>query len=149
MKDQKGITMLSLVITIVVLSLVVSMLALFSSLFTSNVNIITDSTKYIGEFNKFNMYFIKDVKNNKSIYSLTDTGDELVFMDGTVYTYKSEPDNGIYRNKVKICNNVTSCRFIKEEKEEDGVKKQIVNAIIIINGTKIFNTNNKYVLKYW
>lgn len=147
MKSEKGITLLSLIIYIILLVLVVSMLSIISSLFFSNTNIIKDNSKNIAEFNKFNMYFIEDVKNNTNTYEVTP--EKIVFEDGTVYTYKKDPDTGIYRNKVKICNNIGYCYFSKQEKTVNNFTKQIINVHMIIKGSKIFETTNNYVLKYW
>ena len=147
MKNQKGITLISLIIYIILLTVIVSMLATISSFFFSNTKIITDTSKYTSEFNKFNMYFIEDVKNNKDIKSISDT--EIIFDDGTVYTFKKEPDYGIYRNKVKICNNIAYLRFTQETKMVDDVTKKIINVKIIVNGTQLFETDNQYVLRYW
>lgn len=147
MKSEKGITLLSLIIYIILLILVVSMLSMISDLFFTNTQYIKDNSKYIAEFNKFNMYFIEDVKNNSNTYSINEQ--EIVFEDGTVYTYKKSPDKGIYRNKVKICDNIEYCYFTKEEKTVNDFTKQIINVHIIIKGSRIFETTNDYVLKYW
>ena len=64
MKSQKGITLTSLVVYIVVLLIVLGLLSNISKYFYSNTKYITDANKYVSEFNKFNMYFIEDVKNN-------------------------------------------------------------------------------------
>lgn len=147
MKSEKGITLMTLIIYMIVMSLVIAMLALVSDLFYANTNYITENSKYISEYNKFTMYFVEDVKNNKDILQITNN--EIVFEDGTVYTYKSSPDNSIYRNKVKICTNIAYCQFDKIEEETDKVIKKILQVHMIIKGSKLFETNNEYVLKYW
>ena len=144
MKNQKGITLISLIMYIVLLVIVTAMLATVSSMFFSNTKYLTDSSKYASEFNKFNMYFIEDVKNNKDVYSISEK--EIIFEDGTVYTYKNQNnDNGIYRNKIKICSNIGYCGFKKIEEDN----KKIINVHIVVNGSKLFETANNYVLRYW
>lgn len=147
MKEERGVTLISLIIYIIVLMLVVSMLSIVSDMFFSNTKYITDSGKYISEFNKFNMYFIEDVKNNKDMYKVNNH--EIIFEDGTIYTYKESPDNGIYRNKVKICSNISFCQFTTTKKEEENITKKLIQVKMLINSSKLFEVGNEYVLKYW
>lgn len=147
MKSEKGITLMTLIIYMIVMCLVISMLALVSNLFYSNTEYINENSKNMSEYNKFNMYFIEDVKNNKDILSISNT--EIIFEDGTTYNYKTTPDNSIYRNKVKICSNIAYCNFSQIDETIGDVTKKIINVHVVINGTKIFETNNQYVLKYW
>lgn len=147
MKSEKGITLISLIIYMIVMCLVVSMLAIFSDLFYSNTNYLKENSKYMSEYNKFNMYFIEDIKNNKNL--LTIENNKIEFEDGTVYNYKSDSDYSIYRNKVKICTNIAYCKFTQTEETINNTTKKIINVYMIINGTSLFETNNQYVLKYW
>lgn len=145
MRTEKGITLTSLIIYIIVLIFIVSMLSAISSYFYANTSYISETGKYVSEFNKFNMYFIEDVKNNSDIYSIDKN--KIVFADGTIYTYTNE---SIYRNKVEICNNIHGCSFEKrEEVDTNNFVKKILNVKMIIKGSKIFESQNDYVLKYW
>ena len=145
MKSEKGITLTSLILYIVVLLVVIATLSVISTHFYSNTSYITDMGKYIAEFNKFNMYFIEDVKNNSRLYSIVE--DKIVFEDGTIYTYSN---NSIYRNKVEICKNIYNCSFSQiEETDSNDFTKQIINVTLSIDGTEMFETENSYVLKYW
>lgn len=147
MKSEKGITLMILIVYLVVMCIVIGMLGMVSELFFANTKYITENSKYISEYNKFAMYFIEDVKNNKNTYKVTDT--QVIFEDGTIYTYEKEPDNSIYRNKVKICNNITFCNFSKKEEVVDNITKNIVQVHMIIKGSKYFEATNQFVLKYW
>ena len=147
MKSQKGITLITLVISVIVLIILTGMLISMSDFFFANTKHLQDASKNIAEYNKFNMYFIEDVKNNTDVQSISDT--EIIFEDGTVYTYALEPDNGIYRNKVKICDNIGFCRFSKTENTENEHIKKIISVRILIKGAQIFDTKSDYVLKYW
>lgn len=147
MKSEKGITLTSLVIYIVLLMLVVSFLSLVSSKFYSKTEYLKDANKYSSEYNKFNMYFIEDVKNNNNIYSISEDNKQIVFEDGTMYTYSNQ---SIYRNKVKICDNVKFCAFTKrEETDQNNFTKIIINVNMKINANPEFETQNDYTLKYW
>lgn len=145
MKSEKGITLISLIIYVVLLLIVVSFLSVVSTHFYSNTKYLMDNGKYISEFNKFNMYFIEDVKSNKELYSIEKN--RIVFEDGTIYTYS---ENSIYRNKVEICRTVESCEFSKlEETDNNNFIKKIINVKIKIKSENNFETENNYVLKYW
>lgn len=113
--------------------------------FFNNTKYISDTGKNVAEFNKFNMYFIEDVKNNSDVYSIENN--KIVFQDGTTYIYA---ENGIYKGKVKICENIASCIFTKtEQTDENGFTKKIINVKMVINSSKEFIAENDYVLKYW
>ena len=147
MKNEKGITLISLIIYMIVMCIVIATLAMISDSFYTNTNYIKESSKYVSEYNKFNMYFIEDVKNNKDTYKVTNN--EIIFNDGTVYTYKADTDKSIYRGKVKICTNILFCNFTKTQVEVNGITKNIIQVHMVIDGAKNFETINEYVLKYW
>lgn len=148
MKNQKGVTLITLIVYIIVLTIVISILSMISQSFFNNIKYVTERGKYVSEFNKFNMYFIKDIKNNKD--TLECTQNRVVLEDGTIYTFNKE-EKSIYRNKVKICNNINACNFSKEETnpQEIGKIKKIIKVKMIIKGTKNVKTTNEYVLRYW
>lgn len=147
MKREEGITLVSLILYIMALTIVISILGLISNMFFSNIKYVKENAKDIAEFNKFNMYFIEDVKSNNNTNKVEDQ--EIIFEDGTVYTYKSSPDNSIYRNKVKICTNIEHCFFSKREENINNRTKQIIQVQIKIKGPNPFETRNEYVLRYW
>lgn len=147
MKSEKGITLTSLILYVVILCLVVSTLSVISKYFFSNVGNLKDSKRYIANFNKFNMYFIEDVKNNKDLYYYdNEEKNKIIFEDGTIYTFLNE---SIYRNKVKICSDISECEFYKYEYENEGFVKKIIKVTMTIKDEDNFKTENEYVLKYW
>ncbi len=147
MKSEKGITLVSLILYIILLCVVVAILSALSNLFFSNTNYLIDNAKNIAEYNKFAMYFIEDVKNNKDALSISNH--QITFADGTMYTYVEGPDYSIYRNKVKICKSIAYCSFLEKEEQVNNVTKKIIQVNMIINSKKMFETNNEFVLKYW
>lgn len=145
MKKESGITLTSLIIYIITIMMVMGILSTISKYFYSNVSYISEMGKYVSEYNKFNMYFVKDVKNNTDIYSISNN--KIVFEDGNIYTYSN---GAIYRNKVKICSNIKQCIFKKiEETDKNNFTKKIINVNVLIDGSKAFVGENDYVLKYW
>ena len=146
MKSQKGVTLIALVIYVIVLTIVVSILAMISSFFFSNVNFVKDQANYAPEFNKFNMFFIQDVKQNKN---LTITGNVVKFEDGTEYTFNLD-QKAIYRNGKAIAKNVQAAVFTTTTETIRNTTKNIVNVNIAIGNTgALFTKNIDYVLKYW
>ena len=145
MKSEKGITLISLIIYVVLLLIVVSFLSVVSTHFYSSTKYLMDNGKYVSEFDKFNMYFIEDVKNNIDVYSIETN--KIVFEDGTAYTYLNK---SVYRNKVEICKNIERCEFSKlEEIDNNNITKKIINVKMNIEGKNSYETENDDVLKYW
>lgn len=146
MKSQKGVTLIALVIYVIVLTIVVSILAMISSFFFSNVNFVKEQANYAPEFNKFNMFFIQDVKQNKN---LTITGNVVKFEDGTEYTFNLD-QKAIYRNGKAIAKNVQAAVFTTTTETIRNTTKNIVNVSIAIGNTgALFTKEIDYVLKYW
>ena len=144
MKSDKGVTLMALVIYIAVFTVVVSSMALLSSYFYNNMHLIKDDASYVVEYNKFNMFFIQDVKHNSSA---TIENDVIKFEDGTIYEYKS---NSIYRNDKEIATNVKSATFNLETYEvESTTKNLIVVNLDIGEGEKEYQKEIEYVLRYW
>lgn len=78
LKSNKGITLTSLIIYIIVLTLVVGLLVSITTFFTNNVSRLSTTGGNAAQINKLNMYLIEDVKKDGiSILSCTD--DNVVF----------------------------------------------------------------------
>lgn len=176
MKSEKGITLISIIVYIIGIMIVISILAGISNFFFQNENYLLDKSKYISEYNKFNMYFLEDVKNNRTakiepIYQKDSNNSEtnvvagarIILADGTVYTYRKitdkaadgteENDYGIYRNRAKICSGIEECTFkiVPDANNKDITTgpykgKRIITVEMTIDE---FTTSNNYVLRYW
>ena len=145
LKGEKGITLTSLVIYIIVFVIIIAIMANISNYFYSNIGEIKDSPKYVAEFNKFSMFFIADVKRNTEIVTISE--DSLQFADETKYEYR---DNSIYRNNEEVSKYVKSFSFEK--------KPYVINSFskTLINVSSTFGTDNEqitrnidFVLRYW
>ena len=143
MQTEKGITLISITIYIIVMLIMVSIITVLTSYFYKNVDIRSINEDFNQQYTKFNSYFIKEVnkKGNKivDIHSLSKSKSEkeslentsnqqnyIVFSSGNQYTYIPE-NEGIYMNKVKIAQNITGCTFTAN-KEANG--KTTVTVII-------------------
>lgn len=155
MKSEKGITLTSLVIYIVIMTAVMALLGSLSNFFYQNLKKIDSSSISSEEFNKFNTYFVKDVKNSKTAIVQNNGQDiNIIFENGSKYTYVKN-EKAIYKGAVKIARNIVKFNANITEFNEDvdeNEKKTIIDIEIGTgtNAKKInFNKNIKYVLKYW
>ena len=145
MKAEKGITLTALIIYIIIATILIASIALLSSYFYSNMNIIKQQNQYAIEFNKFSMFFIEDVKNNKTAEVTTN---KVTFADGTVYEYKPA-EKAVYRNDTKITEKLDSFSFNSSKYVVSNTTKQIINVKMTINGEQNSSTGIEYILKYW
>lgn len=145
MKSQKGVTLTSLIIYITVMLIVISIISVFSSFFYKNVDEIGNKVEPSKEITRFNSFFASDINktsNSKVLecYKSPDLSENYVILeDGTQYTYKN---GGIYRGKVKICENIYQMYF-ENNVNEDG-KSTIDVKYILTKGTQ--EKTNSYTL---
>ena len=145
MKSERGITLTSLIIYVVITTIAVTAIAAFSSFFVSNMNEVKEQEKYAPEFNKFSMFFIGDVKNNKTAEVTTN---QVTFEDGTVYQYR-ESEKAVYRNDTKITEKVDSFSFVSSTEQISSTIKQIINVKMSIGGKVNLKNGIDYTLRYW
>ena len=131
MKSQKGITLISLTIYVLVMAIVVGVVAIISTFFYSNMNNTTQDLDPITEYTKFNSFFSDEV--NHSNIKILDCGttedgqNYIVFDNGVQYTFIPE-NQGIYRNQVKIAKGVTNCTFTRNIKNGKDVVEVVFQA---------------------
>lgn len=125
MQGEKGITLISITIYVIVMLIVVSVITVLTSYFYTNVDINSVSEDLNQQYTKFNSYFTEEVnkKGNKLLkigQIESDTGNQnyIIFLSGNQYTYVPQ-NQGIYRNQVKIAQNITGCTF-SSKKEANG-----------------------------
>lgn len=146
MKKENGITLVSLVVYIVVLTIVVAIVTTVSSFFYSNINYAMVKESYAPEFNKFNMFFIEDVKSNKNAIVNTTS---VEFEDGTKYTF-NQVTGTIYRNDLAITEDVKGIIFTKTNETVRNTTKTIIKVEIGIGEEESSLVEEiNYVLKYW
>lgn len=117
MKNNKGITLTSLIIYVIGMLIVVATISTLTSYFYKNIDIETISDDSTTQYTKFSSIFLDEI--NKSSNTVIDckTVKEndvkisyIIFSSGNQYTFKSE-NNSIYKNKIKICSNIDDCDF--------------------------------------
>lgn len=116
MKSQKGITLISLTVYVIVMAIVVGVIAIISTFFYNNINDTNADINPITEYTKFNSFFSDEINHtNIKILDCATTEDGqnyIVFDNGVQYTYIPE-NQGIYRNQVKIANGISNCTFTR------------------------------------
>lgn len=145
MKSEQGITLTSLVIYVIVATILISTMALISSFFFSNMNLVKDQDEYAVEFNQFNMFFIQDIKKNRSAQV---EPQKITLEDGTIYQYYEE-NQSIYRNDTKIVENVKFASFTSNESKIEHTTKQMITVSLAIGKERSYQKQIEYVLKYW
>ena len=145
MKSERGITLTALILYVIVAMVTVTAIAGLSSFFVSNMNEVKAQEKYAPEFNKFSMFFIGDVKNNKTAEV---TINQVTFEDGTVYQYR-ESEKAVYRNDTKITEKVDSFSFVSSTEQISSTIKQIINVKMSIGGKVNLKNGIDYTLRYW
>lgn len=144
MKSEQGVTLTSLVIYIAVATVLISTMAVMSSHFFANIQLVKNQSDYVVEYNKFNMFFIQDIKANKAASII---GTTIVFEDGTKYEYK---DESIYRNDKKIAKNIRTASFEPATYTVNNVTKNLIKVNLNIGvEKKSYQKQIEYVLKYW
>ena len=144
MKSEKGVTLTALIIYIAIATVVISAMGLLSSYFYNNMKLIKTDSNYVVEYNKFNMFFVQDVKSNTTADVTTDS---IIFEDGTKYKY----ENGkIYRNDKEVATYIKSAVFSQETYKINLTTKNIIIVNLNIGeDEKSYVKQIEYVLKYW
>ncbi len=116
MKDNRGITLTSLIIYVIGMVIVVSLIATLTTFFYKNVN-VDNISKDTTQYTKFSNLFLDEInkKDNEIVECKTTEEDGqkisyIIFSDGNQYTYKAE-NKSVYKNKIKICKDVEECEF--------------------------------------
>lgn len=108
MKSEKGVTLMSLTIYILLMIIVIAILATVRSNFESNLKEVTQQGDQISEISKFNIYFLQEVKKQGNDIS-SHSENEILFKTGNKYTFR---DNAIYLNdNINIAESIGECVF--------------------------------------
>jgi len=105
MKKEGGITLISLIIYIMVMTLVIAAVSNISASFYSNLNDFDNESESAVAYSKFNMIFLNDIKKEDT--KVLDCNDDYIILssNGQKIQY-SVQNKTLYRNKVKVCDNI-------------------------------------------
>ena len=131
MKNNKGITLVSLVIYIAVVMVVAAAVIRITTYFKNNMTDVAD-VSFEKEFQKINLYLLEESKTTGNGIDKITGGTEIIFTNGNKYKYIAS-DKTIYLNDtIKVCENVESCTF-SQKTAENG--KSVIVLKIKISGT--------------
>lgn len=152
LKSNKGITMTSLVVYVIVLTIVIALLSGFSVYFYKNVNLITIKEASDEQFTRFIAYLTKDLNQDDVFFIRTGTNNGesnnylILKIDGNIeHQYLFENETLYYIDKIKnkkiaLCNNVNLCNFVYDDTNKVLTTNLNINKK---NYTKTFIVNNK------
>ena len=123
MKQERGITTASVIVYIIAILFVISALSVISGYFTKQITSILKKSESSKTYITFMSYFTQDIqeKGNSieevNTQTIQENGNSyqnyyIAFSNGSQYVYSSQ-NRSIYKNDVKICENVDSCVFYK------------------------------------
>ena len=130
-KNKKGITLSSLIVYITIMLVIIAVLMRVMMNFRKNVDNIAD-TSFETQQEKLNMYLSEETKTEGNEI-LEYTQNSIRFTDGNRLTFIDEDNDGvgqIYYNKIKICDNVSSCEFTAEKDTDLNIVTITVNYTI-------------------
>ena len=128
MKKQKGITLVSLLVYIIVMIIIIGGLSTISYNFYRNTQALEVDTEDIVEFSNFNEYFIKEIKKaNNKIDNISEDGTYIVFTDGNSFMLNNK---SIYYNQIEISKNVNSLKFEYDKDEENNEITDIIKVSV-------------------
>lgn len=172
MKSQKGITMASLGVYIVVSIIVVATLATIMANYKNSIKTMDNDAEYLSEYNKFNLYFLEEVKKpeNSSMERANSIGtkeneyNSIKFKTGNEFMYKIKEEilylNKSTGEKIKLIKNVKKCTFEFNDIDHETNGKNVIRVNIQIgettpkeytyvldgeNSTNSYSTENGYI----
>lgn len=172
MKSQKGITMASLGVYIVVSIIVVATLATIMANYKNSIKTMDNDAEYLSEYNKFNLYFLEEVKKpeNSSMERANSIGtkeneyNSIKFKTGNEFMYKIKEEilylNKSTGEKIKLIKNVKKCTFEFNDIDHEANGKNVIRVNIQIgettpkeytyvldgeNSTNSYSTENAYI----
>lgn len=138
MKSEKGITLITLTIYVIVMITVVGIITVVTGVFMKSLQDADYYNEPITQYATFNSYFSEEV-NHQGLKVIECKNNYIVFDNDVQYSFIEE-NRGIYRNKVKICTDIESCTF--SQTESDG--KTMITVKFTAGGQ---NKNTIYTLK--
>lgn len=131
MKKENGITLVSLVVYVIVMIIVIGIMSSIISNFYNNTEDININTENVIEVNKFNTYFLKEIKTrNNSIDTIDSNNSYILFSTGNSFSLANK---NIYFNNTLVCKNVEKFEVKKGINSQGQEDDTIINVNIKIN----------------
>ncbi len=141
MESEKGITIASLAIYVVVIFVVLAILATITANMQSGIKKSNKEGTEVIEINKFNMYFLREVKKVGNSIE-TCTNNQIEFSNGNIYKFNNNKIELKEKGKtIVISKNIDNCVFGTKTENE----KTIITVVIKAKNSSNVLTN-EYVL---
>ena len=116
MRNEKGITIISLILYIILLTFAIAGMSAITSAFYSNINQVEADSKSSVAFAKINMVMLNDVKSEDAELIIDESSQYRLNLEvqGEPVIYRIQND-ALYRNNVKICDKIRSASFLAEK----------------------------------
>lgn len=140
MKNNKGITLVSLMMYIIGMVAIAAIISVAVSFYNKNVLTMNDTSDVNMEFNKFDTKMVLETKTaGNKIEEVTNN--TIKFSSGNIYTFQ---DNRIYQNEIVVSD------YVKEfiaKLETDGNKQMLRIYILFGKGQIEVVKNLSYVIE--
>lgn len=111
MRNNKGITLLSLIGYVILSLMALAVLGVITSNFRKNFDELNVQSVQEVELDKINLQLTKEIKEGNTVNKSQTSTYVLTFTNGTVYTYVPE-DKAIYQNNnILIAKHIKNCIF--------------------------------------
>lgn len=114
MKEEKGVTLISLIVYIILTTVVIAGVSLITSSFYKNVRQFDNESESVVAYSKVNMFFLRDIKREgvqidayQNNYIILSYEKDLE----TLYVQYSIQNGALYRDRVKICDDIQDSRI--------------------------------------
>lgn len=126
-RRERGITTSTVMIYVIALLFVISALSVISTYFEKEIKATLVKNQDARTYTTFMSYFTQDIQENDNKVEIADTSTQqengidyetyyITFSNGNQYIYYTKT-NSIYKNTIKICENVEYCRFFTNTTE--------------------------------
>lgn len=114
MKKEHGVTLISLIIYVIVLLFVLTIVTKLTSSLYFNLHDMDKQSDAVVSISKFNMYFLNDIKNKPVTANVISPNTlELTYSDGSEKITYTKTNKVLYRNKVKVFDNLDEITITK------------------------------------
>ena len=105
MKSEKGITLISMTIYVIVMLIVVTVMVILTSYFYGNVDVNSTETKLNQQYTKFNSYFTEEVNKKDTNNKEEETNTQVKTEVFKLYSKDANEGQEIYLGEVEINKN--------------------------------------------
>ena len=151
MKSNRGVTLASLTVYVIVLAIILIILTFVSSNFTSQVSEVTNKGKLSNEVLKLYSYIISDIKSSNKVIEYSD--DFVRFDNNSKYyiryvngsSNKEKNQYAIYKNDILISENIMDGKFKYDyENNTFSIDIKYFYGNTLVNESKTFKLGRGY-----